>query len=59
MMVSPGDARSLPAKVDRAMRLLRRRLVRSKALRLAAVRSHDCGWDGLPGQCAGRRRPAA
>jgi len=41
----------------------RRRLRRSRALRLAAVHAHHCGcrcgWDGLPGRCAGRRRPAA
>ena len=36
----------------------RRRLARSEALRLAAVRPH-CGWDGLPGRCAGQHRPAA
>jgi hypothetical protein len=36
----------------------RQRLARSEALRLAAVRPHHCGWDGLPGRCAGQRRPA-
>jgi len=59
MMVPPGDGRSASATVDRTMRWFRRRLTRSKALRLSAVRSHDCGWDGLPGYCAGERRPAA
>ncbi|HZU74034.1 MAG TPA: hypothetical protein VE990_14800 [Acidimicrobiales bacterium] len=61
MTVSPGGAPgdSVSGKVDRAMRLLRRRLARSKALRLAAVHPHDCEWDGLPGQCAGQHRPAA
>lgn len=59
MMVPPGEGRSVSAKVDRSMRWFRRRLARSKALRLATVHPHDCGWDGLPGHCAGQRRPAA
>ncbi len=59
MMVPPGDGRSVSVKVERAMRRLRRRLERSKALRLAAVHAHQCGWDELPGHCAGQRRPAA
>jgi hypothetical protein len=41
----------------------RRRLARSRSLRLAAIHAHQCGcrsgWDGLPGRCAGQRRPAA
>jgi hypothetical protein len=59
MTVATGDAGSVSEKVDRAMRRLRRRLARSKALRLAALHPHDCEWDALPGRCAGRRRPAA
>ena len=37
----------------------RRRLARSEALRLAAVRPHECGFGGLPGRGIGQRRPAA
>jgi hypothetical protein len=60
MMVSPGDDRSVSAKADRAMARLRRRLARSRALRLAAAAPpHCCNWDGLPGHCTGQRRPAA